>query len=386
MHAPTDFRGRLRDAAGFARFVLRRWNEDRCPQIAGSLAFTTLLALVPMFAIVVALLSSMPFFDEVLRQIKVFLRLNLAPEIAHKIITEYMEEIRRNAGRVSSAGIVLLFGTAMALMLTIDRSINAIWRVQRSRRWWVSMLSYLLVLVMGPLLLVVSVSITTYFMVQLSPGATRAWRVHGLLPQLVPMAVSAVAFFLMYVYVPHRRVPWRRALVGGVFAAVLFEMAKSGFAQYVQYAPTVSIVYGTLAVLPLFLLWLYLSWLVVLLGAELAASLDYWSTGLWKRTDAATAQVGDAILVARHLFAAAGKAVSFAGLQRETGLPAEHLDQALMHLTADGLVKEVARGEYAIPQGPPESGPGDGAPVRKGKRRRGRSGRSSREASVRERS
>jgi membrane protein len=320
----------------------------------------------------------MPFFDEVLRQIKIFLRLNLAPEIAHKIITVYMEEIRQNAGRLSTAGVVLLFGTAMALMLTIDRSINAIWRVQRSRRWWVSMVSYVLLLVMGPLLLVVSVSITTYFMVHLSPEGTRApWRLHGFVPQLAPMAASAAAFFLMYVFVPHRRVPWKHALVGGVAAAVLFELAKEGFARYVSYAPTVSIVYGTFAALPLFLLWLYLSWLVVLLGAELAASLDYWVTGLWKRDDAAAVQVGDAISVARRLFGARGKALSFAELQRGTGLPAEHLEQALIHLTADGLAKEVARGEYAIPEGPSEEGPDARRPVRKGKRRRGRSARSS---------
>jgi membrane protein len=377
VQTPATVKTRFRETAGFLRFVGRRWIEDRCPQIAGSLAFTTLLALVPMFAIVVALLSSMPFFDEVLRQIKIFLRLNLAPEIAHKIITVYMEEIRRNAGRLSSAGVVLLFITAMALMLTIDRSINAIWRVQRSRRWWVSIVSYTLLLVMGPLLLVVSVSITTYFMVELSPEGTRApWRLHGLIPQLAPMAASGAAFFLMYAFVPHRRVPWRHALVGGVVAAVLFELAKEAFARYVHYAPTLSVVYGTFAALPLFLLWLYLSWLVVLLGAELAASLDYWVTGLWKQGDETAVQVGHAITVARRLFGARGKAVSFAELQRETGLPAEPLERALVHLTADGLAKEVARGEYAIPEGPSEAGPA-GRPVRKGKRRRGRSARSS---------
>lgn len=378
VQTPGAVQTRIRETAGFLRFVARRWIEDRCPQIAGSLAFTTLLALVPMFAIVVAMLSSMPFFDEVLRQIKVFLRLNLAPEIAQKIITVYMEQIRQNAGRLSSAGVVLLFATAMALMLTIDRSINAIWRVQRSRRWWVSMLSYMLLLVMGPLLVVVSVTITTYFMMELSPEGTRApWRQHAFIPQLAPMAVSAVAFFLMYVFVPHRRVPWRHALVGGVVAAVLFELAKEGFARYVSYAPTVSIVYGTFAALPLFMLWLYLSWLVVLLGAELAASLDSWVTGRWKHGDAAAAQVGDAISVARRLFAARGKAVSFRELQRDTGLPAEHIEQAIIHLEADGLVKEVARGEYAIPEGPPDEGPKAERPVRKGKRRRGRSAPSS---------
>src|SRR4051812_38104014 len=354
VHAPHDLGTKLRDAAGFLRFVLRRWNEDRCPQIAGSLTFTTLLALAPMFAIAVALLSSLPFFEEVLTQVKIFLLLNLVPEIAGKIITVYMEEFRRNAGRLTTLGVALLFGTAMALMMTIDRSINAIWRVRRSRRWWISVLSYVLLLAMGPLLIVVSVSITTYFMMTLSTGISDVPpRVAWLMMQGAPVTVSSVAFFLMYRFVPHRRVPWRHALVGGVIAAFLFELAKSGFAVYVRFAPAYSIVYGTFAALPFFLVWMYISWLVVLLGAELAASLDYWVTGEWARTDAASARVGDAIAVARQLFAAKGKPVSFRELRAQSGLPAEHLERALSHLTEDGLVKEVARNEYAIPEGPP---------------------------------
>src|SRR4051812_48790410 len=111
-------RGTLPDALGFLRFVLRRWTEDRCPQIAGSLAFTTLLALVPVFAIAVALLSSMPFFGAVMIQIKVFLLMNLVPEIAGKIITVYMEEFRQNAARLTTLGVMVLFVTSVALMLT----------------------------------------------------------------------------------------------------------------------------------------------------------------------------------------------------------------------------------------------------------------------------
>src|SRR5688572_27970433 len=123
----------LTDVVGFLRFVLRRWGEDRCPQIAGSLTFTTLLALVPVFAIVVALLSRSPFFEDVMVQIKIFLLLNLVPDIAHKIITVYMEQFRQNAGRLTTVGFTVLFFTAIALMFTVDRSINAIWRVRRPR-------------------------------------------------------------------------------------------------------------------------------------------------------------------------------------------------------------------------------------------------------------
>ena len=368
---------RALDAAGFARFVLRRWTEDRCPQIAGSLAVTTLLALVPIFAIAVAMLSSLPFFEQVMAQVKVFLLLNLVPEIAGKIITVYMEQFRQNAARLTTVGTILLFGTAMALMLTIDKSINAIWRVRRSRRWWISIASYVLLLAMGPLLIVVSVSLTTYLMMTISTGISDIPpRLQWLTLQLAPISVSSVAFFLMYRYVPHRRVPWRHALVGGVVAALLFEVSKEGFAIYVRYAPTIGVVYGAFAAFPFLLLWMYLAWLVVLLGAELAASMDYWVTGHWRIADATTARVADVITVARQLFGARGRALSFREMQRESGLPAEHLEQALAHLTEEGLAKQVGRNAWAIPIGPTVVA-SETPVVRKGKRRRGRSARSS---------
>ena len=373
-------RAKLLDALGFLRFVVRRWTEDRCPQIAGSLAFTTLLSLVPIFAIVVALLSSAPFFEEVLIQIKVFLLLSLVPDIAGRIITVYMEEFRENAGRLTTVGVGVLFATALALMLTIDRSINAIWRVRQSRPWWISVGSYVLLLTLGPVLIGVSVSVTTYLMMSIGqeiPGVAR--QAHGMALSSVPLAVSAFAFFLLYRLVPHRRVDWRHALVGGVMAALLFELAKQGFAVYVRHAPALSVVYGAFAVLPFFLLWLYLSWLVVLLGAELAASLDYWVTGEWKRVDHPAARIGDAVAVARELFQAHGAALSFEEIRRATGMPVAQLDEALQHMTASGLVQEVGRNAWRIPEAPrPEAAVEAPPRLRKGKRGRARSGRSSR--------
>jgi len=153
--------GKLLDVLGFLRFVLRRWAEDRCHQIAGSLTFTTLLALAPMLAVVVSLLSRAPFFEDVMVQIKVFLLLNLVPEIAYRIITVYMEQFAENAGRLTTLGVAFLFVTAIALMLTVDRSINAIWRVRSSRPMWISILAYVVLLSIGPMLIGVSVSITT---------------------------------------------------------------------------------------------------------------------------------------------------------------------------------------------------------------------------------
>jgi membrane protein len=264
------------DTFAFVGFVLRRWNEDKCPQIAGSLAFTTLLALVPVFAIAVALLSSMPFFEDVMVQFKVFLLLNLVPDIAGKIITNYLEPFGHNAARLTTIGVAFLMVTAMALMFTVDRSINAIWRSTRERPFWLALVGYLALLLTGPLLIGISVSVTTYLM-SLSAGIVpqeTGWRT--LVLRAIPASVSAVAFFLIYRVVPHDPVPWKHALAGGVVTAILFEAAKELFAVYVRVMPSYSLVYGTFAAVPLFLLWVYVSWLVVLFGAELTASLGHW--------------------------------------------------------------------------------------------------------------
>ena len=373
-------RGKLLDLLGYLRFVLRRWTEDRCPQIAGSLTFTTLLALVPTFAIAVSLLSALPFFEDVLVQIKIFLLLNLVPEIAGKIITVYMEEFRANSKRLTTMGVIVLFVTALALMVTVDRSINAIWRSQRTRRWWISLLAYVMLLTMGPVLIGLSVSVTTYLMMTLSNEIIDVpARTHGFLLQIVPISMSAIAFFLLYRLVPHQKVNWVDALVGGIIAAVMFELAKEVFAIYVRAAP-LSIVYGAFAAVPFFLLWIYLSWLVVLLGAELAASLGDWRTGRW-RTFGKAPHLGDAVGVVQRLFDAKGAGVSFLLLREATHLPPGELDQVLDHLVASGLVQRLGRDSYAIAAVEPAAAePATEAPLplRKAKRGRARNDRSSR--------
>jgi len=276
----------LLDAFDFVRFVLRRWSHDHCPEIAGSLAFTTLLALVPTFAIAVSILSRAPFFEAVMVQIKVFLLLNLVPEIAHRIITVYMVQFAANAGRLTTLGVAIVLVMAIALMLTIDRSINRIWRTRARRPFWISVAAYTGLLVVGPVLIGASVSITTYLLSLPERFDNVPAPAHQLLLQGIPITVSTLAFFLIYRLVPHRTVPWPHALAGGFVAAVLFEGAKEGFAFYVSHAAAYSVVYGAFSAVPFFLLWIYLSWLIVLFGAELAASLEEWHA-------AAAAEVDD---------------------------------------------------------------------------------------------
>lgn len=346
----------LRNLAGFLRFVLRRWSEDRCPQIAGSLTYTTLLALVPVFAIAVAILSSSRIFEDVMNQFKIFLLLNLLPEIAGTIITVYMEQFARNAARLTTIGVTVLFVMALALMFTIDKSLNAIWRVGHSRPYWISALGYTVLLVLAPLLIGLSMSLTTYLFT-LSVKYANVPEAKSVLVRLVPAAMSAFAFFLLYRIVPHRKVPWRHAFVGGVVAAILFELAKELFAAYVRHAPGYSIIYGTLAIVPIFMLWVFLSWLVVLFGAELTASLEYWAGGRWRRTLTTQARFAEAVAIGRRLVEARNEPLTLDELRMATGISLRDLEAAIGRLaqrgwlTREGDVVRLARDPHGITLG-----------------------------------
>jgi len=345
--AKARTRPSLADVVGFLRFVFARWRDDRAPQVAASLTYTSLLAITPVFAIAVALLSSAGFFREAMVQLKIFLLVNLAPEIAGRIITEYMPQFAHNARRLTTYSLVFLMITATVLMLTIDRSFNAIWKSRGRRPYWLSVLAYLVLLVSGPLLIGLGVTITTYVMT-LSAGVGVPEFANPALLRLIPTLFSAIAFFLLYRIVPHGRVHTMHAAVGGLVAAMLFEAAKELFAIYVRYAPTYSAVYGTFAALPLFLLWVYMSWLVVLFGAELTASLEYWNSRLWTQAPRHDPRYGHAVALARHLFEARGAAVPFEHLRAATGMPLDQLEDALHHMTASGMVERVGRDGYAI--------------------------------------
>jgi membrane protein len=372
---------KLRDSLGFLRFVLKRWSDDRCPQIAGSLTYTTLLALVPMFAIAVAWLSSAPLLEHVMSKIKIFLLLNLAPEIAGKIITVYMEEFAQNAARLTRWGIAIVLALAVWLMLIMDRSINAIWRVRPTRPWWVSALGYAALLVTGPILLGVSVTVTTYIM-SLSVGITGlSAHLHAVLLRAVPVAMSAIAFFLVYRIVPHRAVPWRHALLGGATAALLFEAAKEIFSVYARAAPTYNIVYGAFAAVPLFLVWLYLSWLVMLFGAELTAAAAYWRGGLWKQAATPGMRFREAAAIVRALIGHDATTMSFEKLRAQTGLPADELEETLAQMVDGGVLRRAGRHAYALAEGTrelliaPRAAPQPVTPGRRGKARSGKSSR-----------
>ncbi len=334
----------LRDPAGFIAFVFRRWREDRCPQIAGSLTFTTLLALVPLFTVVAAVLSALPFFEGVMVQIKIFLLLNLVPEIAGKIITVYMTQFAEAAGRLTSVSLVALFAMAIAMLFTVDRSLNLIWRVDRHRPLWLSAAGYTALLVLGPLLMGVSVWATSWLVAASLDRLSMPTEVETLALRIVPVSVSALAFFLVYRIIPNRHVPSRHALAGGILAAVVFEVMKSVFAAYIRAVPTYRLVYGAFASIPIFLLWLYLSWLVVLFGAEFTASLAAWRNRRWRFEETAQARARAAFEVGRALAEAGGAPVPFETLCNAGDLPDDRIEKLLLGLEEAGAVRRSGKG------------------------------------------
>jgi membrane protein len=172
-------------------------------------------------------------------------------------------------------GVVVLFVSSVATMALVERQIHAIWRDPPSRPLWVTIVAYATLLVVTPLLIAVSVSLTTYLM-SLSVAVEASARAHDFMLQAAPTLVSTLAFLLLYKLVPHRKVLWRHALLGAVVASLLFEAAKEIFAIYVANVPGYNVLYGAFVTLPFFLIWIYVSWLVVLLGAELTAALGNW--------------------------------------------------------------------------------------------------------------
>lgn len=313
-------------------------------------------------------------------KIKIFLLLNLAPEIAQSVITVYMPELARNARRLTWAGIATLLVVAAWLMLIMDRSLNAIWRARESRPYWISALGYMAVIVIGPALLGVSVTISTYIMAFSSGIGGMSARMHAILLRGIPVAMSALAFFLLYRIIPHRRVPWRHAALGGLVAGVLFETAKQLFAFYVQATPTYDVVYGAFAAIPLFLVWIYLSWLVILLGAELTAAAPYWRGARWKRERGPAVRFREALAVTQALLEAGAGEVTFDRLGKRTGLPPEVLEEALAHMVDGGVVESPRRASYTLTDATREAlaTPAAEAALGNPRRGRGRGGRSSR--------
>jgi membrane protein len=262
-----------RGYADFGLAVFWRFYEERALQTAGSLTYTTLLSLVPLITVALAVSTAFPVFDETTGALQNFLLDNFLPDARGiDAIADQITSFTRNAGRLTAIGLGFFFVTAVMLMMTIDVSLNRLFRVQRQRPLVQQVLLYWAVLTLGPVLIGGSLSMTTF-----AVGASFGWLQLGHVADIVlgvlPFVFTCAALTLLYGLVPYRSVKLRDALIGGVLAGVAFEAAKRGFAIYLARFPTYTLIYGAFATIPIFLLWLYLSWVIVLAGATLTAML-----------------------------------------------------------------------------------------------------------------
>ncbi|EEG10233.1 YihY family inner membrane protein [Pseudogulbenkiania ferrooxidans] len=340
---------RIEPYRGFARFLARRVGTHRVLQVAGSLTFTTLLALVPLLTIVLTVVAAFPVFADYSARFKLMLLSTLVPEFAGKVITVYMRQFADNAEKLTAAGIVMLGLTSLMLMSTIERTFNAIWSVRRSRPWLQQGMVYWSVLTLGPIAFGGGL-IGWHWLLK----ATHFERYSRLLDELLQRGgsifLTTVVLSLLYRVVPNRFVPYRHALWGALATALLLEVTKAVFGFYIGEVASYKLVYGAFASIPILLLWVYCLWLVVLTGAVFTASLSYWEGQAWRRRFEPRRRFLDALEVLLLLDTAQrqGVALTPMELRREVQVGYDELGLVLDKLAQLGYAQRGQRDGWVL--------------------------------------
>ncbi|RJX72451.1 virulence factor BrkB family protein [Vibrio sinensis] len=263
----------------FSRYLWTRVIHDRINVNAGYLTYITLLSLVPMLTVLLSVLSSFSIFATAGEVIQNFVITHFVPTAGDAVKSALLEFIA-NTGKMTAVGSVFLFVAALMLISNIDNNLNYIWRVKQKRRAVFSFSMYWMVLTLGPILVGASIAVTSYVTsLQILDNQVLS-QAYNLLLRWLPLILSFSAFVGLYMLVPNKRVHLSHALVGGMIAALLFELSKKGFAIYITQFPSYQLIYGALAAIPILFIWVYLCWLIVLIGAEVTAALgerEQWS-------------------------------------------------------------------------------------------------------------
>lgn len=294
-HTPwTDLRDLL-------RFAKARLNEERLPQVAGSLTFTTALAVVPLLTIALAVFTAFPLFNTFRTSLEAYFIQSLMPKTIANTILGYLNMFSAKATRLSAVGAAVLILTAVAMMLTIDRALNQIWHVKVSRPIAQRIVVYWAIVTLGPLMIGVSLTATSYLFTATGGLAQRLPLFAPALYTLISVILTTAAFTLLYVGVPNRTVAWRDAAMGALFAAIAFEIAKRIFAMLIKQFPTYTVIYGALAAVPIFLIWVYLSWMIILMGGVIAAALPVVKYERWRHVPTPGSIFVDAMAILKVL-------------------------------------------------------------------------------------
>jgi membrane protein len=348
---------RLARAVAFARYVLARFNRDGCFAASGALSYTTLVSLVPLGVIAFSILSIFPKFNALRQQFLSELFHDFVPAIGDEAAW-WFDFFANSAAQATAMGILGIAATGVLLLVTVEDQLNLIWRVSVPRPWGQRILAYWTLMTLGPLLIGSSLTLSTYFELAARHAgfdtttivdlATSWWQ---RAERLLPIACEFIACTLLYCVIPNCAVRWRDGVVGGLAAAGAIQALKNGFSFYVTVMVSYQTVYGALAAIPIFLLWMYLSWMVVLLGAVIAANLPTW------QIDERLGQLGiGGVRLAFSLALIAtlaraqrqGRTYRTVRLAAELGIATTVLVEHLNRLVRTGFVTATQAGDWAL--------------------------------------
>jgi membrane protein len=301
--------------------------------------------LVPLITVALALSSAFPVFDQAMDALGRFVASQLLPEGSARV-TRQIGAFADSAARVTAVGLVFLVIVALMLMLTVDEVLNRIFRVQRRRPLGQRLVVYWAVLTLGPVLIGTSLSITS-FLVGSSLGMLDLGALAKAALGLLTFLFTCAALTMLYLVVPFRRIEVRHALAGGIVAGVIFELAQRGFALYIAKFPSYTLIYGAFAAFPIFLLWLYLSWVVVLFGATLTAMLPAWRVVHALRRDAPGRELFDALAVLRVLARQHG-ALGLGRIAAQAGLTPERCERVLERCAGLGWTARTEKDSWLL--------------------------------------
>lgn len=325
----------------FSRLLASRVKDQRLPQVAGALTFTTVLALVPLVTVVLAVFTAFPMFEQFYDKLQDYMLQSFFPDTLSGTILTYINQFSAKAKGLTAIGTVFLVGTALTTMLTVDRVFNQIWHVKRQRPLLNNILLYWAAISLAPVLIGFSLSMSTALLNLSIKGVGLAQLEFFPLLSAIPLFFTVMAFAFLYLIIPNRAVRVRDAMIGGLVAAVLFEISKRAFAAYITHFPSYTAVYGALAAFPIFLLWIYLSWLIVLLGACTVAALPVARTGNWNQLNRAGERWVRGLLVLKRLDQTRRSekpGLTMEELRVSTGISPDQLDDILTLLIEQQVV------------------------------------------------
>lgn len=327
-------------------FALQRLREGRLTQVAGSLTFTSILAIVPILAVAFAIFTAFPLFTTFRSALEAYFVQSLMPKGIANTILGYLTQFATKASRVSAISAIALMITAILTMATIDKAFNQIWHVKRSRPWMQRLLVYWAIISFGPLLIGFSMTLTSYLFAATTSVVSSVPLLGVAFYGLISLALTTGAYTLLYLVVPNRPVSWRDAASGGLVAGIAFELAKRLFAEFISHFPTYTVVYGALAAIPIFLVWVYLSWLITLMGAVITAALPVIKFERWWHQPKPGAEFDDAVSILLVLAAArdtqAGGAVDQFRLREVTQLGMDEIETLLSKMAQRGWVGRLS--------------------------------------------